>query len=201
MFKQVIVLFSIVLLLLSSCNNQSQSDNNSAVNVVSDYRRVSADEICSIEVPAYYWEINEFDTDVLIQYGFIDTLVDSTALLEQDVVYVTTSVFYKMDLQKILGDSMQFDLLEFNNDFVENLEKALDGVRPEHETPQINTHNGVKNLHNEIYGSYGDDLVYYQIGLFETEIAYYQVLTWCLQDHLAKHKDEMFKMTTSFKEI
>lgn len=201
MFKQVIVLFSIVLLLLSSCNNQSQSDNNSAVNVMSDYKRVSADEICSIEVPAYYWEINEFDTDVLIQYGFIDTLVDSTALLEQDVVYVTTSVFYKMDLQKILGDSMQFDLLEFNNDFVENLEKALDGVRPEHQIPQINTHNGVKNLHNEIYGSYGDDLVYYQIGLFETEIAYYQVLTWCLQDHLAKHKDEMFKMTTSFKEI
>jgi len=54
----------------------------------------------------------------------------------------------------------------------------------------------VKSLHNEIYGSYGNDLVYYQIGLFETEIAYYQVLSWCLQDHLGKHKDEMFKITT-----
>jgi hypothetical protein len=162
---------------------------------------VSADEICSIEIPKYFWEMSDLNSEALIQYGFNDTIVDSTSLLKQDAIYVATSVFYKMDLQKMLGDSMEFNLLEFNNDFVENMKLALDDARPEYETPNINTQNGLKSLHNEIYGSYGEDLVYYQIGLFETEIAYYQVLTWCLQDHLSKHKDEMYKMTTSFKEI
>jgi hypothetical protein len=201
MFKQVIVLFSIVLLLLSSCDTSSQSHKNTAVDVESQYRRVSADEICSIEIPNYFVKMSDLNSDALLQYGYNDTVVDSTALLVQDAIYVTTSVYYKMDLQKQLVDTLEFSLMEFNDQFVENIKLALDDARAEYEKPNINIHNGMKSLHNEIYGSYGDDLVYYQIGLFETEIAYYQVLSWCLQDHLAKHKDEMFKMTTSFKEI
>ncbi len=201
MYNQLIVLVSSVLFLLSSCGNQLSKDNLTDTETVSKYRIVKADEICSIEIPDYFSEMLDLNSEALIQYGYNDTLYDSTALLVQDAIYVTTSVYYKMDLQKVLGDSMQFDLLEFNNDFVENLKLVLDDARPEYEVPTINSHMGVKNLHNEIYGSYGNDLVYYQIGLFETEIGYYQVLSWCLQDHLSKHKDEMFKMTTSFKEI
>ena len=201
MFKQVIVLFSIVLLFLSSCDTSSQSDKNKAVDAESNYKRVSADEICSIEIPNYFVEMSDLNSEALLQYGYNDTVVDSTDLLVQDAIYVTTSVYYKMDLQKQLVDTLEFSLMEFNDQFVENIKLALDDARSEYEKPNINIHNGIKSLHNEIYGSFGDDLVYYQIGLFETEIAYYQVLSWCLQDHLAKHKEEMFKMTTSFKEI
>jgi len=201
MRNRLIVLVSSVLFLLMSCGNQISTVNSVDNETVCMFKTVKADEICSIDVPEYYWEMSDLNSEALIQYGYNDTLVDSTALLVQDAVYVTASVFYKMDLQKMLGDSMQFDLLEFNTDFVENLKLVLDDARAEYETPNINSQNGVNSLHNEIYGSYGDDLVYYQIGLFETEIAYYQVLSWCLQDHLAKHKEEMFKMTTSFKEI
>lgn len=201
MFKQVIVLFSIVLLFLSSCDTSSQSNKNKAVDVESNYKRVSADEICSIEIPNYFVEMSDLNSEALLQYGYNDTVVDSTDLLVQDAIYVTTSVYYKMDLQKQLVDTLEFSLMEFNDQFVENIKLALDDARAEYDKPNINIHNGIKSLHNEIYGSYGDDLVYYQIGLFETEIAYYQVLSWCLQDHLAKHKEEMFKMTTSFKEI
>jgi len=199
MNKQLIVLLSVLLFLLSACDIQSKKALKNEAE--SNYKTVKADEICSIEVPKYFWAMDDLNSESLIQYGYNDTIIDSTALLVQDAIYVTTSVFYKMDLQKMLGDSLNFNLLEFNNDFVENLKLALDEARPEFETPNINEQNGIKSLHNEIYGSYGDDLVYYQIGLFETEIAYYQVLSWCLQDHLAKHKDEMYKMTTSFKEI
>jgi len=201
MFNQVIVVFSLVLILISSCDSPSQLVNNTEINIESKFKTVTAEEICSIEIPKYFWEMSDLNSEALIQYGYNDTIVDSTSIIEQDAIYVTTSVFYKMDLQKILGDSVRFDLLEFNNDFVENLKLALDDARAEYEIPNNNEHNGVKSLHNEIYGSYGNDLVYYQIGLFETEIAYYQVLSWCLQDHLGKHKDEMFKITTSFKEI
>lgn len=201
MSKVVIVVSSIVLLVLSSCDRSSQSVNNIEGDVESLYTRVSAEEICSIEIPNYFVEMSDLNSEALLQYGYNDTVVDSTALLEQDAIYVTTSVFYKMDLQRKLADTLEFSLMEFNDQFVENIKLALDDARAEYEEPNINTHNGVKSLHNEIYGSFGDDLVYYQIGLFETEIAYYQVLSWCLQDHLAKHKEEMFKMTTSFKEI
>jgi len=201
MFNQVIVVFSLVLILISSCDSPSQLVNNTEINIESKFKTVTAEEICSIEITKYFWEMSDLNSEALIQYGYNDTIVDSTSIIEQDAIYVTTSVFYKMDLQKILGDSVRFDLLEFNNDFVENLKLALDDARAEYEIPNINEHNGVKSLHNEIYGSYGNDLVYYQIGLFETEIAYYQVLSWCLQDHLGKHKDEIFKITTSFKEI
>jgi hypothetical protein len=145
--------------------------------------------------------MTDVNSEALIQYGYNDTIPDTTSLLVEDAIYVTTTVMYKMDLQKMLGDSAKLGLMDFNNDFVKNMKLALDDARAEYELPKVNEQNGVKNLHNEIYGSYGDDLVYYQIGLFETEIGYYQVLSWCLQDHLAKHKDEMFKMTTSFKEI
>lgn len=201
MFKQVVVVFSLVLLLLSSCDTQSQTTNNLEVDAGLKYKIVKADEICSIEVPNYFWKMTDVNSEALIQYGYNDTIPDTTSLLVEDAIYVTTTVMYKMDLQKMLGDSAKLGLIDFNNDFVKNMKLALDDARAEYEHPKINEQNGVKNLHNEIYGSYGDDLVYYQIGLFETEIGYYQVLSWCLQDHLANHKDEMFKMTTSFKEI
>lgn len=201
MFKQVIVLFSILFFLITSCEVEPKTQVNSSKENETKYKTVKADEICSIEVPSYFWKMPDLNSEALIQYGFNDTLVDSTALIQQDVIYVTTSVFYKMDLQNMIGDSTKLDLLDFNANFVDNMERALDEARPEFIKPNINEQNGVKSLHNEIYGSFGDDLVYYQIGLFETEIGYYQVLSWCLQDHLAKHKDEMFKMTTSFKEI
>jgi len=138
MFNQVIVVFSLVLILISSCDSPSQLVNNTEINIESKFKTVTAEEICSIEIPKYFWEMSDLNSEALIQYGYNDTIVDSTSIIEQDAIYVTTSVFYKMDLQKILGDSVRFDLLEFNNDFVENLKLALDDARAEYEIPNIN---------------------------------------------------------------
>jgi len=199
MSKSLFVLSPLLFIFLTSCLNQTDTTTESTPKELI-FKTVTADEICSIEVPLYFEPIEKLNDQALIQYGYIDK--DTTQkLLPNDAIFVTTSVFYKMDLQKIIGDTVQFSLLEFNTDFVENISLAIDEAKALHETPLINEQNGVKSIHNEIYGSYDTDLVYYQIGLFETEIGYYQIITWCLQDHLAKHKDEMYKITTSFKEI
>jgi hypothetical protein len=83
----------------------------------------------------------------------------------------------------------------------QNLKFILDDLTVEHETPQVQEQNGVKSVHNEFYGRLDEYLVYYQFGIFETERGFYHVLTWCMQDHLKKHRDEMFRITSSFKEI
>lgn len=188
--------------LLSGCSGEQSTD---AVQIehqpeVDLFKTVKADEICEIEVPNYLEKMNDVNENAVIQYGYIQER-DSNNIIIDDEIYVIVLADFKSELEQELGDTIEINILDFNMMCAQNLNMTLDDLTSEYEEPTIQEQNGIKSIHNEFYGRLGKYLVYYQLGVFETEIGYYQILTWCMQDHLSKHKDEMYKITSSFKEL
>ena len=164
------------------------------------YKSVKADEICEILVPTYFEEMNDINENAVLQYGYIQER-DTNNIIIDDEIYAIVLADFKSELEKQLGDSIEINILDFNMMCEQNLNMTLDDLTSEYAEPTVQEQNGIKSIHNEFYGRLGKYLVYYQLGVFETEIGYYQILTWCMQDHLSKHKDEMYKITSSFKEL
>jgi hypothetical protein len=182
-----------------SCN--SDSVNETIESVVEDpYITITADGICEIDVPNYYSEIEDIHDDALIEYGYIQENDSVVATLE-DEVYVIVLANYKNELDAVLGDSLEITINDFNLMCQQNLGNALSDFSVVNESPLINEDNEVKTIRNEFFGRLGEYLVYYQICIYETEMGYYQVLTWCMQEYMQKHKDEMIRITSSFKEL
>ncbi len=195
-------LFLLILISFSSCDYKTNSsDEDSEIELSSAYKTVKADEICEILVPKYFNEIEDINPKAVIQYGYIEEEDTINKNHIEDEIYVIVLVDYKFELEQIFGDTIEIKLKEFNQMCQENLELILEDFSAEYENPKIQTENGVKSIHNEFLGRLDEYLVYYQIGVFETEKGFYQVLTWTLQEYMNKHKEEMLKMTTSFKEL
>lgn len=189
---------------LSSCENASPENSDvvqdSSIENTSTFQTVSLEGVCEIKVPGYFEHMNDINADALIQYGYIEPENDESIIIE-DEIYAIVLVDYKDELQKMFGDSLEINILDFNDMCVQNLDMTLDDLSVEYDKPNIQDYNGVLSIHNEFYGRLGQYLVYYQFGIYETEIGFYQILTWCMQDHVAKHKEEMYKITSSFREI
>jgi len=185
-----------------SCNteNTEQVNENQSNGLVDEYKTVQADEICEITIPNYLYKMDDINEYAIIQYGYIQE-PDSTNIVIDDEFYVIVLADYKNELKQTLGDTVNVNIMDFNMMCTQNLNMTLDDLTIEYDEPKIQEQNGIKTIHNEFYGRLGKYLVYYQLGVFETEIGYYQILTWCMQDHLTKHKDEMYKITSSFKEL
>ena len=72
MTKRIFLIAFSLLIVLLSCKNQ-QADNATKSNTEDlVYMTVASDEICSIEVPNYYLEMDEINSDpnTLIKYGY-----------------------------------------------------------------------------------------------------------------------------------
>jgi hydrogenase maturation factor len=190
--------------LLCACKNSTKDDADQIKKqdeLLQPYKTVFADDICSIEVPKYFYEIDDINPDALIQYGYIEQEDTVNLNYIEDEIYAIVLVNYKFELEKIYGDSIEITLNDFNQMCQSNLSYMLEDFSAEFESPKIQTIGEVNYVHNEFLGRLDDYLVYYQIGIYETPKGYYQVLTWTLQEYMAKHKDEMLKITTSFNEL
>jgi hypothetical protein len=201
-FYKYLFLFSIILSSILGCK---PSPNTNLVDEIqlSPYKIVKADEICEISVPKYFYEIDDINPKALIQQGYIED-IDSVKIAKNyigDEIYVIVLVDYKFEMEQIYGDTIEIGIEIFNKMCQENLEMILDDFSAEFENPKVQVENGVKSIHNEFLGRIDEYLVYYQIGVFETETGYYQVLTWTMQEYMNKHKEEMLVMTTSFQEL
>ncbi|HIP36765.1 MAG TPA: hypothetical protein EYG85_07905 [Crocinitomix sp.] len=195
-------LFYVTFFTIFSCTNNTTSEiDNKDEQFLSPYKTVQSEEICQISVPKYFEKINDINPKAIIQYGYIEVEDTTKKNYIGDEIYVIVLVDYKFELEQLLGDSVQVGIEEFNKMCQENLEMILDDFSAEYEHPKTQTENNVKSIHNEFLGRLDEYLVYYQIGVFETDKGFYQILTWTLQEYMNKHKEEMLKMTTSFKEL
>jgi hypothetical protein len=201
-FYKYLLLFSFLLSSILGCKS-NPNNNLDDKQKLSPYKTVKADEICEISVPKYFYEIDDINPKALIQQGYIEE-IDSTKIANNyigDEIYVIVLVDYKFEMEQIYGDTIEIGIEIFNKMCQENLEMILDDFSAEFESPKVQVENGVKSIHNEFLGRIDEYLVYYQIGVFETETAYYQVLTWTMQEYMNKHNEEMLVMTTSFQEL
>jgi len=203
MSHKIIILFSLLFVLLISCESNKTSDETQFAESVEDievFQTVYAEGICEIQVPDYFVEMDDVNEFALIQTGYIAE-PDAEDIIIDDEIYAIVLVDYKNEIEKVYGDSIQMSLLDFNGLTIQNLDYILEDLTVGIENPIIQEQNGLKNIHNEFYGRLGEYLIYYQTSIYETEIGFYRVLTWCMQDHLTKHKSEMYKITSSFKEL
>lgn len=201
-FFKYLFLFTLFLSVLMGCKESIESDSIEDVKL-SPYKTVKADEICEISVPKYFYEINDINPRALIQQGYVEE-VDSSKKASKyigDEIYTIVFVDYKFEMEQIYGDTIEVGIEMFNQMCQENLEMILDDFSAEFENPKVQVENGVKSIHNEFLGRIDEYLVYYQIGVFETETGFYQVLTWTMQEYMNKHKEEMLVITTSFQEL
>ncbi len=197
-----LLLFIVILPSMLSCNT-NHNDEDDDKNLPSPYKTVKADEICEILVPKYFSEMDDINPKAVIQYGYIEE-VDSIKQAQNyigDEIYTIVLVDYKFEMEQIYGDTFEIGIEFFNQMCQENLDLILDDFSAEFDQPKVQIENGVKSIHNEFLGRIDQYLVYYQIGVFETEKGFYQVLTWTMQEYMSKHKEEMLKMTTSFQEL
>jgi len=192
----------ILIFINQSCNTDSETQLDEIQEDVThdEFKTVEAEGICEITIPNYLYKMDDINEYAILQYGYIQE-PDTTNIVIDDEFYVIVLTDYKNELNQSFGDSVKVNIMDFNMMCAQNLNKTLDDLTIEYDEPTIQEQNGIKTIHNEFYGRLGKYLVYYQLGVFETEIGYYQILTWCMQDHLSKHKNEMFKITSSFKEL
>lgn len=199
-----LLLFTLTIYLFVGCNsNPSKDDDKEQAEVFNPYKAVKSDGVCEILVPKYFVEMNDINPKAIIQYGYIED-VDSTKKSNNyigDEIYAIVLVDYKYEIEKIYGDTINIGIETFNQMCQDNLEMILDDFSAEYDEPKVQVENSVKSIHNEFLGRIDEYLVYYQIGVFETETGYYQVLTWTMQEYMNKHKEEMLKITTSFQEL
>jgi hypothetical protein len=202
MLNKNIFAYFLIAIMVFGCASNDSSELLSESKEVVVFKTVKSESICQIDVPDYFNEMNDINDKALIQYGYIEKPEDKVnEVIIEDEVYAIVLVNYKNELAKVYGDSVKIEILDFNFMCEQNLKFILDDLSVVHEKPIVQEQNGLKSVHNEFYGRRDEYLVYYQFGIFETEIGFYQVLTWCMQDHLTKHKEEMYKVTSSFKEL
>ena len=206
-FYTHLLLLTLTINFIVGCNS-TQDTNKTSVDtdkeiteILNPYKTVAADEICEVMVPKYFTEMNDINPKAIIQYGYVEEEDTINPNYIEDEIYMIVLVDYKYEIQKVYGDTIEVGIEFFNQICHADLASILEDFSAEHQHPKVQVENGVKHIHNEFLGRIDEYLVYYQIGIFETETGFYQVLTWTMQEYMNKHKDEMLKMTTSFKEL
>lgn len=154
-----------------------------------------------VVVPTYFVEMTDINPKAVVQYGFISKEADENSDLFDDEIYITVLPLPKADLVPTFADTNRVTLNKVNARTAVNLEAILTDFKMTDAKPKPTMINGLAAIKNEFYGTLGGYKVYYKMAIYETETDFYQLLTWCMQKHAEKHKNEMDKMIHSFESI
>ena len=94
----------------------------------------------------------------------------------------------------------EFDAASYSELAVQSLEGGLDNYEVITKDAKVEQVNGMDCVKNEMKGSLGAVSVFYKLGVFEGEKAFYQVLTWTIENQKEQFGPHMDKIINSFKE-
>lgn len=194
-FQLIIVCF--IVGVLSSCEGVggdagvlvAEPVESTLIEVIDNFR---------IKLPNYFVEMSDINPKASLQYGFI---ANSDALNHEndDEFFVTILALKKTDIVQSLLDSGLVTIDKMNLKTAINLDLILEGFKATTAYPETELINGIVALRNEFSGRLGIYDVFYKMAIFETEQYFFQLLTWCMQKHANKHKNEMDSMILSFE--
>lgn len=148
-----------------------------------------------IDVPGHMEEMYDLNAEASLQYGYVAE-VGSEVREHYLIVLMETKeeiASYELD--------MEFDAMSYRDISVESLRDGLDSYEVLTTEPKVETINGMDCVKNEMRGSLGAVNVYYQLGVFEGENAFYQVLTWTVEEQKSYFVNDMEQSIDSFKEL
>jgi hypothetical protein len=215
------LIFSILLMSLVgvSCSADSESDdaNNLVVDeyqemmdlmddvTSSDAEKADWQDYFEMAVPAPMMQMDELNPTAIAQYGYVEEIeLDTTgsSIVKEHYLIVL------MELKdSIAGYPVQreLDAMIYRNDAINALLGGNNGFKDLTEEPKVEDLHGFDCVRSElsrtIEGNNGKILLYYQMAIVEGNNAFYQILTWCVDEQRDDFEYEMEKIINSFKEI
>lgn len=192
-----------------SAEEAEEATNNSVENLLDELDleeqeagwEIQTDlEFCQMRIPNSMDEMPELNPLATIKYG--------SAKQVGDKVYENYVIVIPETYEEIEGYEFdfEFDLESYSDVCVDGMIDGLQSHEILTKDAEAEEINGLNAIVTELQGTIavGEGQVveiYYLMGVFKGENAYYQVLTWTLKDQKSKFKKDMEKMIRSFKEI
>ncbi len=154
----------------------------------------SDNEYFTVKVPKRMEAMRDLNAEASVQYGYVKE--EGNQVKEH---YLIVLMETKEEIASY-GLDMEFDAMSYRDISVEALEGGLDTYEVLTKEPEIEKVNGMQCVKNEMRGELGDINVFYKLGVFEGENAFYQVLTWCIEEQKGEFGKDMDKIIESFKE-
>ncbi|MCH2235703.1 MAG: hypothetical protein MK078_15795 [Crocinitomicaceae bacterium] len=148
-----------------------------------------------IDIPGHMEEMYDLNAEAALQYGYVEQVG-----YEVQEHYLIVLMETKEEIASYELD-MEFDAMSYRDISVESLRDGLDAYTVLTEDPVVETVNGMDCVKNEMRGALGEVNVYYQLGVFEGENAFYQVLTWTVEEQKSNFKSDMEASIDSFSEL
>lgn len=164
------------------------------IGASTEWNKVTSNKDFDIEVPARMKEMEDLNMEASIQYGFID---ESIAPVREHYLIVLMET--KEEIVSY-GLDVEFDAMSYRNISVAALREGLDNYEVLTKDPKVEKVNGMNCVKNEMRGSLGPINVLYKLGVFEGENAFYQVLTWCIEEQKTAFSSDMDRIIDSFVE-
>lgn len=174
---------------------ESIEDNMDGSTSSNEWSTQGDNQYFELDVPGHMNSMYDLNQEAALQYGYVEQ--SGLEVLEH---YVIVLMETKEEIDGYDLD-MDFDALSYSEISVESLKGGLDDYTVLTKDPEIIEVNGMDCVKNQMRGSLGDVNVYYELGVFEGDKAFYQVLTWCIEEQKDKFKSDMDKIIESFKEI
>lgn len=199
--------FALLTFGLFSCSSSEASDEGNnledALNELNEtlestgtnksFRTVD-DEYFTIDIPASMKPEYQLNPDAEIQYSYTE---DMEYYVKEHYVIVMQETHEEISTYDL---GVEFDALSYGAVSVDHLGGGLDEYTILTTNPEVKKLNGMDCVRYEMEGSMGEVKVYYQLAVFMGEKAFYQVLTWTIQDQKPEFIDDMNKIIESFKE-
>jgi hypothetical protein len=163
----------------------SYSDNTSWISVKA--------KKTTLLVPAFMYEMPDLNDEADITYGYVEKVGE-----EVEELYVITLFETKKEIKSYkLG--FEFDALTYWELAAESLVDGLTDVEVVNKNLQIQDLDGKKFVQSEIRAKFEDLGVVYNLAVYESKKAFYQVLTWTIESQHKKFKETMNTIVKSLK--
>lgn len=147
-----------------------------------------------IDVPEHMEVTNELNDEATSQFEWVH---EEGGTLKEHYLIVLMETKEEIESYDLGFD---LDALTYAELSIQNLQGGLDTYNVITKEPKIETVNGMDCVKYEMEGAFLDVSVFYKLGVFEGEKAFYQVLTWTLKDQKDEFAPQMDKIIASFKE-
>lgn len=190
----------LMFLTLAACGSSESSETTESSGTTgttetpADFRTINTNSYFSVDIPTKMKIDNELNDQASVQYSYVEDVDGEVKELYMIVIMETKEEIESYELD------MEFDALSYGELSVSNLEGGLDTYEVLTKNPEIESINGMDCAKFEMKGSLGVVGVFYKLGVFEGENAFYQVLTWTLESQKGDFKEDMDKIIGSFKE-
>ena len=160
----------------------------------SEWKTINDNELYSFEIPVYMEAMNDLNSEASHQFGYIETKGGEVLELYTIVLFETKKEIESYNLKK------ELDILTYSELAVKNLKGGLKKYKVLTKKPVIQNLNEMKCVKSEMWGALGSVEVYYKMAIFESDMAFYQVLSWTINNQKSVFYNEMDQIANSFRE-